>query len=168
MKKPDKFLIGIVVFVVLLVVVAFSVALLRPKATYQADDKPEGVAFNYLFALQQGDYERAYGYLSPSIIHYPRDLDTFTNDVQDNTWMFNGLNNTSTTLEVDSAQITGKRAYIKIRETSFYENGLFDSNQSTNIFKMTLRQEEDDSWKIIDSDSYWTWCWSNSNSNGCK
>jgi hypothetical protein len=168
MKKTDKILIGIVAGIVLLVVVAFGVALSKPKPVYQTDDKPEGVAFNYLFALQQGDYQRAYGYLSPSILHYPRDLEKFTNDVQDNSWMFNGLNNASITLEVDSTKVTGKLAYIKIKETSFYEDGLFNSNQSTSIFKMTLRQDEKGQWRIEDADRYWAWCWSNSSYYGCK
>jgi len=167
MKKPDKFLIGIVAFVILLVMVAFSVALLRPKAAYQADDKPEGVAFNYLFALQQGDYQRAYGYLSPSIFRYPRDLEKFTKDIHDNSWRFNGLNNASITLEVDSVRTSRKLSYVKIKETSFYEDGLFNSNQSTSIFNITLHQLEDGSWKIVDSQDYWAGCWSNVNSYGC-
>jgi len=46
MKITDKFLIGSVAGVILLVSVAFAVAFLRPKPTYQSDDTPEGVAHN--------------------------------------------------------------------------------------------------------------------------
>jgi len=77
MKNTDKFLVGIVVGVVVLVATAFAVALLRPKPTYQLEDTPKGVAHNYLLALQQEDYKRAYGYLSPTIEGYPTSAEAF-------------------------------------------------------------------------------------------
>ena len=96
MKKTDKLLIGIVAGILLLVLVAFGVALTRPKPAYQAEDKPEGVAFNYLFALQQGDYERAYGYLSPTLKRYPQTVEKFRDQIHDYSWNFSGLDNSST------------------------------------------------------------------------
>ena len=166
MKKPDKLLIGIVSSVILLVVIAFAVALLRPKATYQSEDSPDGVAFNYLFALQQRDYERAYGYLLPSIRGYPRTSEAFVDDIRNYSWSFNELESASTTLEVESANLNGKRAEVKMKETRFYEGGLFDSRQYTNFFTITLRQGEDGAWKIEEADSYWLWCWNEF--GGCK
>lgn len=160
MKKTDRTLIVIVSGIILLVVFAFAVALLRPKPTYQSESTPEGVAFNYLFALQQKDYERAYGYLSPSIKGYPADFEAFAEDVRDNSWNFNGLDNTSTSVEVDPATITGQRADVTIKITYFYESGLFNSGQYTNSHNMTLLQDESASWKITASDSYWFYCWS--------
>jgi len=166
MKKTDKILIGIVAGIVLLVVVAFVVALSNPKPAYQAEDTPEGVAFNYLFALQQKDYERAYGYLSRSIAGYPRDADAFTDDIRRYSWTFSRLEDSSITLEVESSVITGKRADVKIRETRFYGGELFNNGQSTSIFSMTLRQDGNRQWKIEDSDRYWVNCWNNK--GGCK
>lgn len=166
MKKNDKLLIGIVSGIVLLVVVAFGIALSKPKPTYKAEDTPDGVAFNYLFALQQKDDERAYGYLSPSIAGYPRTVESFANDVGDRSYWFRGVNDSSTTLEVDSVDINGKRAYVTIRETHFYEGDLFSSGEYTNSFHMTLRQDENGAWKIVESDSYWLWCWNDS--DGCN
>lgn len=159
MKKPDMFLIGIVAGVVLLVVVAFSVALLRPKAAYQPEESPEGVAFNYLFALQQDDYERAYGYLSPSISGRPYSASAFMSDIDDHSYTFRGLENNSTTLNIESVKVTGKTAIVQIKETRFYEGGLFDSNEYTNFFDVTLRQDTNGDWKIIDADHYWLDCW---------
>jgi len=168
MKKTDKILIGIVAGILLLVIVAFAVALSKPKPTYLTDDTPEGVAFNYLFALQQKDYERAYGYLAPTLPGYPRDVEALANDVRDNSWRFNGVNDSSITLEVDSVEINGKRADVKIRETRFYEGDLFSSGQYTNTFNMTLRQDKTGMWKIVESDRYWHYCWSDRSAYGCK
>ena len=167
MKRTDKLLIGIVAGILLLVLVAFGVALTRPQPTYQAEDKPEGVAFNYLFALQQQDYERAYGYLSPTIKRYPGTVDKFREQIHDYSWNFRGLEDTSTTLEVDSVEVTGQQAYVGIRETQFYEGDLFSSGQSSNVFEMTLRQDENGQWKIVESDNYWVHCWSDSQGYGC-
>lgn len=168
MKKTDKILLGIVGGIILLVVVAFAVAFSKPKPTYQAEDTPEGVAFNYLFALQQEDYERAYGYLSLTIKGYPSDAEAFADDIRDNSWQFSGVNDSSTTLEVDSVDISGARADVKIRETHFYEGDLFNSGQYTNIFNITLRQAENGQWKIVKSEGYWLGCWSDPKDYGCK
>ncbi|HOF89582.1 MAG TPA: hypothetical protein PLZ36_15990, partial [Armatimonadota bacterium] len=67
MHTSDKWLIGIVIGAALLVCAAVAVTVLRPKPAYRADDTPAGVTHNYLLALKQRDYARAYGYLSPTL-----------------------------------------------------------------------------------------------------
>jgi len=166
MKKTDKLLIGIVVGIILLVVVAFGIALSKPKPSYQAEDTPAGVAFNYLFALQQKDYERAYGYLSPLIKSHLKNAETFADDIRTSSWTFSRLNDSSTTLEVDSVDINGKHADVTMTETRFYEGDLFSSSQSTYTFNITLGQDENGVWKIDDSDRYWLSCWGKY--AGCK
>ena len=168
MKKTDKILIGIVSGVILLVVVAFIFALIKPKPAYQAEDEPGGVAFNYLFALQQKDYERAYGYLSSSIKGYPKDVEVFADDIRDASWQFRGVNDSSTTLEIDSVSISEKRADVKIRETHFYEGDLFNSGQYSSTYDMTLRLDGNGQWKIVEAHSYWLHCWSDPESYSCN
>lgn len=163
MKSTDKFLIGIVVGIVLLVVAAFVVTLTRPEPTYQAEDTPEGVAHNYLLALQEGNYRRAYGYLSPTIKGYPVSAERFAEDVEDYPWQFRM--DTDTALAVESARVTDNQAMVKVRESRFYGRGLFDSGQTTTVFKMEL-QLEDGEWKIVDADYYFAWCWTYS--DGCR
>jgi hypothetical protein len=154
-KSTDKFLIGIVVGIVLLVVAAFVVTLTRPEPTYQAKDTPEGVAHNY--------HQRAYGYLSPTLKGYPVSAERFAEDVEDSSWLFRL--DTDTTLAVESARVTANRAVVKVRESRFYSGDLFDSSQSTTIFEIKL-QLEDGGWKIVDADYYFAWCWRHS--EGCK
>lgn len=168
MKKTDKILIAIVSGIALLVVTAFAVALMRPKPTYQPENTPEGVAFNYLFALQQKDYARAHGYLSSSIPGYPRDAEAFANDVRDYAWNFSAVDMGSMTLEVEPANINGQRADVLAKETHFYENGLFNSGQYTNTYNIALQLESNGSWKIISADNYWFYCWSDPNTDGCR
>ena len=112
MKKTDKFLIGIVIGIVLLIAVAFAVALKKPDATYKAEDTPEGIAFNYLFALQQREYERAYGYLSPKIIGYPKNAEAFADDVREYSWNFRDLESGSFSLEIVSKILMASIALI--------------------------------------------------------
>ena len=163
MKSTDKFLIGIVVGIVLLVVVAFVVALTRPEPTYRAEDTPEGVAHNYLLALKKGDYQRAYGYLSPTLEGYPASADAFAEDVEDSSRRFRF--DTDTTLAVESASVTGNRAVVDVRKSRFSGGDLFDSNQYTTIFEMKL-QLEDGEWKIMDAAYYFLQCWEDS--DGCE
>lgn len=165
MKTTDKFLIGIVAGVILLVGAAFAVAFLRPKPTYQPDDTPEGTAHNYLLALKQEDFARAYGYLSPGIRGYPDSAEAFAEDVEDNTWNFGGGED-SVTLEIESVGMVGNdRAVVSVRERRFYQGGLFDSGEYTNTFDMTLRRR-DSRWQIAEAGSYWAWCWDDS--DGCR
>ena len=162
MKGTDKYLIGIVAGMVLLVVVAIVVVLLRPKPEYRSDDSPEAVVHNYLLALRTGDYERAYECLSPKLISYPKDLETFVEDIEDNEWNFR--QNRDVALNVQSAKIRGATATVEVLETVAYIDGLFDSGQYDRKFDMKLRQE-DGSWKLFDGDSFWTSCWTKVNSN---
>jgi hypothetical protein len=63
--KQDRFLIGILVFIGLLVIAALTLFIVRNHApVYGVEDSPQGVVRNYAVALQKGDYERAYSYLA--------------------------------------------------------------------------------------------------------
>lgn len=63
--KQDRFLTGILVGIGLLVVVALAVFFTRKDSqTYIAEATPEGVVHNYVLAVLNKDYEKAYGYLA--------------------------------------------------------------------------------------------------------
>jgi hypothetical protein len=156
MKQTDKLLLGIVGGIILLVISVFVIVLRRPAPAYQTEDTPENIAHNYLLALRQQDYERAYGYLSPNLIHYPRTLNQFIDDVESNSWRFR-LNN-DINLAVESVRVIDNRADVTIQETRFYNSGLFDSYQSVSTFTIELRPVNG-VWKITQADSYWDRCW---------
>lgn len=165
MRGTDKFLIAIVAGIVLLVGAVLALILLRPnQPSFQPDDTPEGIAYNYLLALELEDYERAYGYLSPRLPGYPDDAETFERNVGDHRWSF-GYRDDDVSLAVESVKVTGDRAKLVVGKTEFYRGGLFDSGQYSTTFAMTLRREEG-VWKITASDRYWASCWDSS--KGCK
>lgn len=63
--KQDRFLTGILIGIGLLVVAALAVFFARRDLqTYTAEDTPEGVVHNYVVAVLDKDYERAYSYLA--------------------------------------------------------------------------------------------------------
>ena len=63
--KQDRFLVGILIFIGLLVIAALALFFIRKdNQVYVVDDMPEGVIRNYTLAVQKQDYQRAYGYLA--------------------------------------------------------------------------------------------------------
>lgn len=156
MKIKDRFLFSIVIGILLLVVVAFVVVLRRPAPVYQPEDSPEGIAHNYLLAIRQGDYDRAYGYLSPTLEGYPTSAAQFAADIEQQRWLFHL--DEDVTLAVESTRINEQSATAVIHETTFYNNSPFGSNQYTNTFTISLVRN-DEKWQIEKADSYWWECW---------
>ena len=63
--KQDRFLTGILVGIAILVVVALAVFFIRKDSqAYISEDAPEGVVHNYVLAVLNGDYQKAYAYLA--------------------------------------------------------------------------------------------------------
>lgn len=159
MKSVDRFLLAIIAGIVVLVVVALTLALTRTPQGYLPDTTPSGVAHNYLLAIKQRDSARAYGYLSPDLAGYPPSVDAFVADSDSSYgWAFN---REAATISVGDAQITGDRAAVTVSETRFDSGGLFSSGQYETSFSMTLRRQGN-AWKLVSADSYWAACWSES------
>lgn len=168
MKSFDKMLFGIVTAIALLVVVAFAVAWLRPKPSYQAEDTPAGVANNYLLALEQDDYARAYRYLSPDLPGYPASVEDFTGDMTRFTSTYGDGKEAVSVNILSTTMYAPDQAKVNIQRTQFNENGLFGSGESTDNFYLTLqRQTGSGEWKIIQGSlyDYWRGCWTNK--EGC-
>lgn len=158
-KSSDKFLAAIVAGAIVLVLAAIVLVVLRPTPSYRTDNTAEAATHNYLFALQQKDYARAYDYLSSTSKGRPQDADAFADQVEDNEWRF-GMSQDSTTWAVQNAIIHGDRATVSVQETRFYGRSLFSNYQSGSVTELRLRQEPE-GWKIIGGDSYWLNCWDN-------
>ncbi len=156
MARNDRFLLAIIAGAAVLVVVALVLARRAGPPEYVADDTPEGVAFNYVLAVQRGDMERALGYLSPDLDGYPGTAVRFQEDLR--SW--GGYHvEPSATFRADPARMTADRATVAIVQTTFNEGGLFGSSEYTDRFEMGL-QQVDGAWMLVSGDRFWDECWS--------
>jgi hypothetical protein len=168
MHGRDRFLIAIVAGIVLVLAASIAVVLVRRQPTYRSGDTPEAAAHNYLLALRREDYARAYGYLSPTLVRYPAGADEFANQVRIYPWSdvrYLAADDTSS-LAVESIMSGVSQTTVRVRETSYYEGGLFDPGESSTLFDMTLVREEG-GWKITNSERYWNRCWGDRKETGC-
>ncbi len=166
MQSSTKFLLGIVIGIVLLVIVTFTVVMMRPEPTYQDDTTPEGAAHNYLLAIQNGDYERAYSYI-PEAYQFPENADQMGYDIEQRTWQFDTGSDIS--LSVESSRMRGdEKAAVTIRKTTFHNSGLMGSSQSTRTFTLDMVLE-DGVWKVSDGENFWySNCWGISRNERCR
>ena len=120
-QNSNKLLIAIVVGIVVIVIVAFLIVLRRPDPEYQADDTPAGVTHNYLLAIQQGDHQRAFEYLSPTLEH-PADAQAFLSSIEESPWEFQLQQDVS--LAIESTTMPAENsANVTVRQTTFFTMG---------------------------------------------
>ncbi len=153
--KNDKFLIGIVVGIVLLVIVALVTVLARgPGEDYIADDTPAGVVHNYFLAVQRKDYEKAYSYLSDDLESKP-DLDEFIRLIG------NVGNRSEASLQIRETRPGDIHAQVDVAITTYSPGNLFDKGSYTNDNTVYLRATGDGSvWKLIEFPyPYWGYGW---------
>ncbi len=150
--KQDKFLTGILVGIGLLILLALGLFFTRQdKAEYISDTTPEGVVHNYVLAVLNKDYEKAYGYLAD--LEYKPTYEEFRQS------FFNGMVNPDNTgVDVGTAEITGDEASLPV--TIFYSSSDPFSGGYQNIDRILLVQQ-DGSWKIsyMQFNNYWNYNW---------
>jgi hypothetical protein len=151
--KQDRFLMGILIFIGVLVTVALAVFFIRKDAqqVYGPEDTPEGVIRNYALALQNQDYERAYGYLAdksgrPTYENFRRSFITAQLDVSSNA------------VQVGSVQfINSNEASVNV-SVLFAGSGPFNQGWSSTENASLIRQA--DGWKLTYMPyPYWMYEW---------
>jgi hypothetical protein len=157
MKTADRVLVVIVAAVILLVIAAFVAVVRRPAPAYLDESTAENVVHNYLLALVQEDYDRAYGCLSTSLEGYPRSVDQFSRDVYHDRYAF-AIGERSVTLEVVSHLATGDHEHVTASQTYFVTGPFFRTDHYSSDFSMELAREQG-AWKIIGGDRYFAPCW---------
>lgn len=143
--KTDRFLIGILIGVVVLLVVAgLSLLVLRQPPRQLPADSPGGTIQRFYSALEQRNYSQAYDLLSDKMEHKPT-RDAFTRYMAD---QFTYGTQTAR-VRIDSEQINGATATITVRATYNYGSGppLVGSNEYTATETFTLAQEAG-GWRI--------------------
>ena len=156
MKPGDKFLVVILGGITLLVILIGIFVLTRPEPTYKTEDTPEGVVYNYLLALENGDYERALSYISVCVKNRPSSAGELSRLVE-NSRIFHDLHS-DTSLYISSSEITDDGIEIEVQQTRFDNAGPFDNSVNHDNFVM-LAINEAGEWKLVDGEDYWRWNW---------
>jgi hypothetical protein len=150
--KQDRFLMGILIGIGVLVVVALVVFFTRPDTqTYVADDTPEGVVHNYVLALINKDYEKAYGYLAD--LEYKPTYEEFRQS------FFERYSDSyNAAVDVGVSVIQGDEASVEI--SRIYNSGDPFSGASRNISRVAL-VKQNGAWKITYMLEYdfWDYRW---------
>ena len=150
--KQDKFLMGILIGVGVLVVLALGLFFARQQDRngYLAEDTPEGVAHNYVLAVLNKDYEKAYGYLAD--LKYKPTYEEFRQS------FLNGMvNPAGTGLDVGEATITGDEAVVDLMVYYSYSDPFSSRTGSPD---RALLVEQDGGWKVSSMPySFWDWNW---------
>jgi hypothetical protein len=106
--KQDRFLTGILVGIAVLVVVALAVFFARRNhQSYISEETPEGVVHNYVLAVLNKDYKKAYGYLA--------DLENKPTYEQFRDAFLKGLVNPgNSALDIGKSEINGDTASVEV------------------------------------------------------
>lgn len=150
--KQDRFLTGILIGIGALVVAALAVFFTRSDTqTYISEDTPEGVAHNYVVAVLEKDYEKAYGYLAdlerkPT---YEQFRDSFLKGM---------INSTGYAVDIGQSEIIGDSATVEIaliyNSSDPFSTGYRDTSQRGILVK------ENGLWKLSSMPyNFWDYNW---------
>ena len=145
----SRWLIIVAGAVVALVVLSVVVALVtRSEATTFAADTPEGTVQRYLRAVEDGELQEAYGYLSATL-HRDCAYRDFRNSTQ---W----LDMESQRVTLEDTERVGDEMEVRVRVTQFHVDPPFGSRESSHVERYVL-VEEDGAWRF--SEPPWPmWC----------
>ena len=150
--KQDRFLLGILVFIGLLVIAAVALFFVRNHTpAYGPEDTPQGVLYNYAVALQLNDYTRAYGYLAKKD-NQP------TYDNFQRAFLSRQLDISTSALQIGDVQtLVNGEAWVSVT-IQYAGSGVFNSGYSSTD-KATLVQQNG-AWRITYlPNPYWGYDW---------
>jgi hypothetical protein len=147
--KQDRFLTGILIGIGVLVIAALAVFFIRRDTqSYVQEDVPESVVHNYVVALLNQDYEKAYGYLA--------DLDNKpTYDEFRNSFVTGILGNAgNSAVDVGESQVTEENATVE--EAMIYNPSDPFSTGYRDVQNAILVKQGGE-WKISSMPTYYLW-----------
>lgn len=140
--KHDRFLQAILAAIGLLAAAALAIYFIHQNSqAYGAEDTPEGVVRNYVLALQQQDYDRAYTYTAEQ-----RDRPDFENFRLDILSLDNEILNTG--LQIGEVRLLDDQAIIELniirRDSRFLGDMQREAQQAL------LIRDQSGAWKIME------------------
>jgi hypothetical protein len=149
--KQDKFLTGILIGIGVLILLALGLFFMRQdKRDYVADTSPDGVVHNYVLAVLNKDYQKAYDYLA-DLEHKP----TYEEFRQS---FFNGMVNPGDVgVNVGSVEINKDEAVVSL--SVYYSNSdPFSSRYASEDRSLLVKQNGE--WKLSSMPSnFWDYNW---------
>ena len=146
--KQDRFLTGILVGIAVLVVVALVVFFLRQNTqSYISEDAPEGVVHNYVLAVLNNDYEKAYGYLAglDNKPTYEQFRDAFVTGV---------VNPNNSAVDIGNSEIIDDTASV---EVAWIYNPSDPFSTGYRDVQRALLVREGGAWKLSSMPTYYYW-----------
>jgi len=149
--KQDRFLTGILIGIGVLVVVALAVFFTRKDTqTYISEDTPEGVAHNYVVAVLEKDYEKAYGYLA-ELDHKPT-YDTFRT-----AFLQRQINPNNSAVDIGKSEISNDEASVEViminNPGDPFSTGYRDIQRAVLV-------KQNGAWKLSSMPTYYFWDYS--------
>ena len=137
--KQDRFLVGILVGIGVLIVVALVVFFMRKDTqAYVSDNSPEGIVHNYALALYQGDYQKAYTYLAEKK-HKP------TYEQFRQPFISHYVDPNSAGLEVGETRVEGDEAFVTVYMLNSPSDPFSSGYRGQEIAQLILQNGD---WKI--------------------
>ncbi len=150
--KQDRFLTGILIGIAVLIVVALAFFFSRQNTqAYVSDNTPDGVVHDYVLALLNKDYPKAYGYLA--------DLDNKpTLDQFRQAFAVGKLGPANSGIQIGKVDINGEEAAVDISMV-YTPNDPFSSGFNDAGSAKLVKQNG--AWKISSMPTYnlWDYSW---------
>lgn len=149
--KQDRFLIGILAAIGVLVVLSLALFFIRKdNQAYLPGDDPGAVVHNYALAVHQADYQKAYTYLAES-----KDKPTYEKFRQ--AFLTHQIDASRNGLRVGEVDISGDEAIVQVTVT-FSSGDPFSRGWNSNESAALVRQ--DGKWLLTQMPyAYWHWDW---------
>ncbi len=146
--KQDRFLTGILIGIGVLVIVALAVFFTRGDSqTYVSEDMPEGVVHNYVVAVLEKDYQKAYSYLA-DLDHKP-EYEDFRQ-----AFLSGYVNTSDAAVDIGESEINDDEAYVEIaliyNPSDPFSTGYRDIQRAGLVL-------QNGAWKISSMPTYYFW-----------
>jgi len=148
MKSSNKWLLGFGAVLGILVILAVVLVLTMPgsdEIELLPEDTPDGVVQRYMYAIKDGNYEEAYGYLSPSVLKDDPGYGTY--EEWSGMFMYREWADTWRA-KIGKPEIRGDKATVSVAIEIFNPDGVFRDPVDTRYYPFMLEKQEG-VWKII-------------------
>jgi len=146
--KHDRFLTGILIGIAVLVLIALAVFFLRQNSqSYLSEEVPEGVVHNYVLAVLNDDYQKAYAYLA-DLDHkptYEQFRDAFLTGV---------VNPNNSAVDIGQSEVNGDTASV---EVALIYNPSDPFSTGYRDVQRAILVSQGGAWKLSSMPDYYFW-----------